>query len=565
MKTLQHNIEIYESSKHGLPSQVIPLLCDIVTAARISGRVDLLSKYCRELGKSYFRDGQFNNCSEVLNESLQFAQEGALKSEEVRTKLELGELEFYRGLKEKALNLFFEVLAYNSDEISGKAHVFIGEIYALNDKFKDSKDHLNKAIYLSEKYEDDENLALTYIAQSVLFAQKQQPLLSLQQLERSLLLSRKNKFHYHLGLTFFYTGQMYLKIGLHREAIRHFNDCDFLCKKFGYAFLGLLSHMRFADCLFIIEDFSRCVDYYDSGIKTARDQKINESLDHGLEGKYRSLKKLKRDKEANQTLEELNDLRKSQQSLKEAALLGILAAKEKELQFLLEKNRAYAQQMDDLKVYQHVIAHEMRGPLRNIGSFSGLIKAKINDKDDEELKEFMNYVLLNSEKMDGVILSFLDYLTLSTSKGDFKSMTIGKAVENAVKKVESQIRITGAEILYEDTVQISGNEGMLSRLFLELLLNAMESKSESAPLKINIWGEASGDMVDVFVQDNGKGLEELEQKNLFAVFQKNIKTPSSSGMGLATCRKIVQIHGGGIWLEKTSEEGTIFGFSLKAI
>lgn len=564
MKNLLKNIEAYESYAGVFPAEVIPILTKIVKEATDKGRDDFISKYNRELGKAYFRAGQFNECDASLQKSLKAAQKGVLKSEEVKTKLEQGELEFYRGLKESALNLFFEVLAYNSDKISAKAHVFIGEIYALSGKFKDSKDHLNKAIYLSEKFEDFKNLAFTYIGWSVHSSQKQSPLLALQYLEKSLLLSRDNNFHYRLGLTYFYTGQTYLKIGLHREAIRHFNDCSFICEKFGFSFLGLLSHMKFSDCLFIIEDYSRCLEYYDKGILEAKEQKIRDSILHGLEGKYKSLKGLKRAKEANSVLEELNFFRKDYQKIKEAALLEILAEKEKELQYLLEKNRAYVQQMDDLKVYQNVIAHEMRGPLRNIGSFSGLIKEKIKEKGDNQLEEFINYVLLNSEKMDGVILSFLDYLTLSTAEGSFKSMTIGKAVENAVNKIKFQIQENKVEITYEDTVKISGNVGMLSRVFLELLLNAIENKSKK-PLKIKIWGVSSGELVNVFVKDNGSGLNDNQINHLFSVFHRNEKTPTSSGMGLATCRKIVQIHGGGIWLEESSEEGTTFGFSLKAI
>lgn len=214
---------------------------------------------------------------------------------------------------------------------------------------------------------------------------------------------------------------------------------------------------------------------------------------------------------------------------------------------------------DELNQFVYAASHDLQEPLRAISAYTQLLQRKVAD--DPESAELMGFILDGANRMHSLITSLLAYSRINPTPRR-STMNLAVLVRWAVANLSAQIRETGAEIVVADLPEASVDESQFVQLFQNLLSNALKFRSDQPP-RIEISAEETDGGYIVCTRDNGAGIPSKYHAQVFDVFRRlHGKSIPGNGIGLALCRKIVQAHGGKIWVESDGSAGSTFKFSI---
>ena len=237
---------------------------------------------------------------------------------------------------------------------------------------------------------------------------------------------------------------------------------------------------------------------------------------------------------------------------------------EGEIQRRKEAEWKLAEANKGLEAFAYIASHDLQEPLRKIGSYSYILFNENAEKFDEKSKGLANKIISASERMQTMIR---DVLSLSTLNSDvrFSMVDIKKPITSATTHLELKIQEKNALVEVADMPQVMGNEAYLSQLFLNLIANALKFSKERPVIKIH--GELRQDKIVIYVSDNGIGIKEEELHKIFDSFQRlNPRSEyEGSGIGLAICKRIIDIHKGSIEVKSKVGEGTVFIVTLPSV
>jgi len=217
----------------------------------------------------------------------------------------------------------------------------------------------------------------------------------------------------------------------------------------------------------------------------------------------------------------------------------------------------------ELEQFAYVASHDLQEPLRMVSSYTQLVMRRYGDRLDGDAKEFMNYVVDGAARMKQLIEDLLAYSRVGTKGKDFKPVAVENALERAVTNLHAAIEESGAEITHDALPTVNADEVQLAQLFQNLMGNALKFRG---PEKARIHIKATETPSDFcfFVADNGIGIEPQYFERIFMLFQR-LHTKGDypgTGIGLAICKKVVERHGGRIWVESEPGKGSSFNFTL---
>lgn len=217
-----------------------------------------------------------------------------------------------------------------------------------------------------------------------------------------------------------------------------------------------------------------------------------------------------------------------------------------------------------LEQFAYVASHHLQEPLRMVSSYLQLIEKRCPDKLDNESKEFIGFALEGSQRMKQLILNLLEYVDISTHPKEQAVINSETALKLALSKLESAIAQTKAQVTYDALPTVIANESQLQCLFQNLIGNAIKYKDKNTTPKVHISAQKTSSAWDFSVQDNGIGISKEYFDKIFLIFQRlhgNNEYPGT-GIGLSICQKIIQHHGGKIWVESEPGKGSNFQFTL---
>ncbi len=216
----------------------------------------------------------------------------------------------------------------------------------------------------------------------------------------------------------------------------------------------------------------------------------------------------------------------------------------------------------ELNQFAYIVSHDLKSPLNTITGFVNLIETKWAQSLHPKAKEVFSYIVGATQRMEKVITDILDYSGIGAKK-NLGEIDCKKLLENTVKDLAADIQKANAQIELGELPKIKGYETELRMLFQNLISNAIKFRNPSIPPKISIYAEEK-DGWTFYIKDNGIGIAEKDQGKIFSVFQR--LHPASeyegTGIGLAHCKKIVELHKGSIGVESELGKGTTFYFSI---
>jgi PAS domain S-box-containing protein len=231
---------------------------------------------------------------------------------------------------------------------------------------------------------------------------------------------------------------------------------------------------------------------------------------------------------------------------------------------LLNLNDELSRSNKELENFAYIASHDLQEPLRMISSFSQLLEKKYSDKLDQEAHEFIKFVVDGANHMQLLINDLLEYSRITTQVGICKTIDANIPVKRAIDNLQLKIENCNAVVKVSDLPVVSGDELHLIRLFQNLIDNALKFTGTGNPtIEINCKPDFNAWLFSV--KDDGIGIDPKNQEKIFEIFQRlnsRDKYPGT-GIGLAICKRIVEQHGGKLWLESEPGKGTTFFFTIK--
>ncbi len=235
-----------------------------------------------------------------------------------------------------------------------------------------------------------------------------------------------------------------------------------------------------------------------------------------------------------------------------------------------EKIRAYTEELErtneELERFAYVASHDLKEPLRMVSSFCGLLQERYGEQLDEQGKEFIRFAVDGAKRMQGLIEDLLKLSRTGTADLVVAPVDLSEVLEAVEANLASQIEGEGASLRFEALPTVIGDRTLLIQLFQNLVSNAIKFRSDASPL-VTVETNRRGDEVVCSVSDNGIGLDPKHHERVFEVFKQLHARGDfeGNGIGLSICKKVVERHGGRIWVDSMPGEGTSFWFTLPVV
>lgn len=243
----------------------------------------------------------------------------------------------------------------------------------------------------------------------------------------------------------------------------------------------------------------------------------------------------------------------------------LLEAKNQEINIT---NKQLESSNEDLKHFAYVASHDLKEPLRMVSAYTNLLKRRYNDVIDDSGREFMHFIVDGVSRMGILLDDLLAYSRVGRKEEHQDWISTGDVLFIVLSNLQPVIAEKNAIInVSEDNMpKIKANRSQMNQLFQNLISNAIKFTNGKVP-EINIDCRKQGQQFIFSIQDNGIGIPEEYQKKVFEMFRRlhTRDEYEGTGIGLATCKKIVERHGGDIWLESKKDIGTTFYFSIPIV
>lgn len=246
--------------------------------------------------------------------------------------------------------------------------------------------------------------------------------------------------------------------------------------------------------------------------------------------------------------------------------------KNRELQQATEKLERQTQELarsnSELEQFAYIASHDLQEPLRAVSSFVDLLGRRYGEQLDEKGRQYITFAVEGAKRMHTLIQDLLAYSRVGTKAKEFARVELSKVLRDALANLRVAIEETGAEVTHDDALPtVQGDATQLTQLLQNLVGNGLKFRAEGRTPRVHVAAVPRGGEWALSVRDNGIGIEEKDFARIFDVFQRlheRTRYPGT-GIGLAVCKKIVERHGGRIWVESRAGEGTAFNFTLPAM
>ncbi|MFW9873283.1 MAG: PAS domain-containing protein [Candidatus Thorarchaeota archaeon] len=242
------------------------------------------------------------------------------------------------------------------------------------------------------------------------------------------------------------------------------------------------------------------------------------------------------------------------------------AAEDKEIK-LIDDLKQYTEKLEssnkELEQFAYIASHDLQEPLRKIRNFTELLEEKTKDNLDEKAKKYMFYITNGVLRMQGLINDLLTYSRITTRAKPFEAVNLEIALSDVLDNIQTVINESNAKITHDKLPTIEADKSQLKQVLQNLISNGIKFQREDAPI-IHISVKEQDNNWLFSVQDNGIGIEAEYADRIFVIFQR-LHTKSEypgTGIGLAVCRKIIERHGGKIWLDSQPGVGSTFHFTI---
>ena len=220
----------------------------------------------------------------------------------------------------------------------------------------------------------------------------------------------------------------------------------------------------------------------------------------------------------------------------------------------------------ELEQFAYVASHDLQEPLRKIASFCNLLETRYADQLDDRGNTYLHYIVDGAMRMQALVNDLLLYSRIATRGKEFAPTNMNDVLQEALANLDVAVAESDARVAYDALPTVNGDATQLVRLLQNLVGNAIKYRGE-APPQVHVAAAKERDDWVFSVRDNGIGIAPEYAERIFVIFQRlhTREEYGGTGIGLAVCKKIVERHGGRIWVESAEGAGATFSFSLPQV
>jgi len=241
-----------------------------------------------------------------------------------------------------------------------------------------------------------------------------------------------------------------------------------------------------------------------------------------------------------------------------AARLGLLNRELREAEADLRLSN------QDLEQFAYVASHDLQEPLRMVSNYTQLLARRYRGKLDADADEFIDYAVDGAKRMSRLLNDLLALSRMNAQRGEAVAIDSDATLRSVLSNLSVVIEETGARVQVDPLPPVLGSRSQIGQVLQNLLANAIRFRGEVAP-EIHVGGRREGDRVHFTVRDNGVGMDPAFTERIFQVFQRLSRGPEGTGIGLAIVKKVVELHGGRVWVESAPGQRATFHFTLPAV
>jgi PAS domain S-box-containing protein len=219
----------------------------------------------------------------------------------------------------------------------------------------------------------------------------------------------------------------------------------------------------------------------------------------------------------------------------------------------------------EFKQFSYAVSHDLQEPLRGVINFLSLLERRHKDRLEADAQEYIQFAVDGARRMSDMIRDLLEFSRVQTRASEPEPVNTEETVRTAIDNLSAAIAETGAEVVVGGGLPVvMGNAAQLTRVFQNLIGNGIKYRDSSRSPKVTVDVESSGGKWLFSIADNGIGIEPQYFDRIFGVFQRlhGREEYEGTGIGLAVVKRIVEQHGGRIWLESEPGKGSTFKFTL---
>jgi light-regulated signal transduction histidine kinase (bacteriophytochrome) len=218
---------------------------------------------------------------------------------------------------------------------------------------------------------------------------------------------------------------------------------------------------------------------------------------------------------------------------------------------------------DDLQQFAYVASHDLQEPLRAISGFVQLLQNAYMGKLDEQADKWIGRTVDGVERMQTLIRDLLTFSRIDSRAQPFRAIPLREAFDDAVEILTPSIADLDAQVTCDEMPTVAGDPSQMVQLLQNLIGNGIKYHDGQAPC-VHLSAEKNGREWVLAVRDNGIGIDPKHHERIFEIFHRlhTKREYPGTGIGLAVCRRIVQRHGGRIWVESARGTGTTFYFTV---
>ena len=219
----------------------------------------------------------------------------------------------------------------------------------------------------------------------------------------------------------------------------------------------------------------------------------------------------------------------------------------------------------DLEQFAYVASHDLQEPLRKVASFCQMLEKRYKGQLDERADEYIGFAVDGAKRMQMLISDLLEFSRVGRSAHPLQPVELSRCLQIALAQLESALTASGAVVTAGELPTVMGDERLLAQLLQNLIGNAIKFHGDGVP-HVHLSAERAGEGWEFACADDGIGIQPEYAERIFVIFQRlhPREAYEGTGIGLAMCKKIVEYHGGRIWLDTSVASGATFRWTLLA-
>jgi light-regulated signal transduction histidine kinase (bacteriophytochrome) len=263
--------------------------------------------------------------------------------------------------------------------------------------------------------------------------------------------------------------------------------------------------------------------------------------------------------------QEITELGRDVDAMRRAMLVELTRIEAARRQ-LDERGRELERSNSDLEQFAYVASHDLQEPLRKVASFCQLLQRRYAGQLDDRADQYIDFAVDGAKRMQVLINDLLAFSRVGRTRNSAQIVDTGALLDRAVENLAGVLEESGGRVTHDELPRLAAEPALLTTVFQNLLGNSLKFRGQDPP-HVHVSAVRDGDRWLVRFVDNGIGIDPEYAERIFAIFQRLHSQAAypGTGIGLAMCRKIVEHHGGTMWLEPSEGPGSTFVVALPAL